>query len=115
MKLSNMSSEDISFMEQHAITLLMIIVIGLGGWNLKATSNLQAEHSSNYEQLNGKLNIANERIGFLRENFKTRTLDRYTGVDAERDKAQIMGEINILKIRFRELKLIYDNNIKLIQ
>ncbi|MCP3851451.1 MAG: hypothetical protein GY694_14585 [Gammaproteobacteria bacterium] len=99
-----MSNEEVSFIEQHAITLLILILVGLGGWNLIATNQLQSSQSSNYEELKGKLNLANEKIGFLRDNFNIRTMDRYTSADASRDKTVIMSEINMLKLRLNSHK-----------
>ncbi len=104
MKFSDMNENEISFIEQHAITLLILILVGLGGWNLIATNQLQSSQSSNYEELKGKLNLANEKIGFLRDNFNTRMTDRYTNSDASRDMALIMSKINMLELKFNSHK-----------
>jgi hypothetical protein len=99
-----MSKEELLNMEKHLVPVLIVILIGLGGWNLKATNQLQADQRSNYQEFTGKMNLQFAQLDFLKQNFSTRTLDRYTGSDAGRDKAQLMGEINMLHLKYTALK-----------
>ena len=90
-----MTKETMKELEGHIGTIAWIIVIGLMTWNVNATSSLQQSQ----RDLVGEINLANEKIEFLKENFKTRTLDRYTGADAARDRAMVMSEINLLNLK----------------
>jgi len=99
-----MSQEDLTNMENHIIVLLISGVLALGGWNLYATNSLQSITGSNHEHLSGEIRIVDVKVDSLKENFNIRTLDRYTGAAAARDKALIMGEINLLKLKCDSLQ-----------
>ncbi len=58
-----MNENEVSVIERHAIALLILILVGLGGWNLIATNQLQSSQSSNDEELKAKRSVADEKLG----------------------------------------------------
>jgi len=90
------TSERPSILEQHAQTLIMVIVIGLLGWVGMTLNTLQ----TNVAQMTAKIESLQSEVQYLR----TLNDDRYSAKQAERDWAQARREMELIKDRLRILE-----------
>jgi|GEM_PF-5875960 len=85
-----------SLLEQHAQTLIMVIVIGLLGWVGMTLNTLQ----TNVAQMTAKIESLQSEVQYLR----TLNDDRYSAKQAERDWAQNRREMEQIRDRIRILE-----------
>lgn len=79
--------------EQHIGTIMQILVIGLLGWSLKTSVDL-----------NQQVGILLVRVSALETLVQQGTQDRYRGSDAARDLGAIRAEFSYLEQRISNLE-----------
>lgn len=91
-----MTANKPSLLEQHAQTLIMVIVIGLLSWVGMTLNGLQ----TTVAQMTAKIESLQSEVQYLR----AMNSDRYTAEQAARDWQQNRRELDDIKDRLRKLE-----------
>lgn len=91
-----MSSGEQTILEQHAQTIIMVIVIGLLSWVGMTLNGLQ----TTVAQMTAKIELLQSEVQYLR----AMNGDRYTAEQAARDWQQNRRELDDIKERINRLE-----------